>query len=366
MMRLLKRLIYELRTEGAGAGREALALGLGIFVGCLPVYGLHLAMCWVLGRVLGLNRLKMYLAANISNPFVAPFLLFAEIQAGAWLRRGRFHPLSVDAVRQADPWQFGADLVAGSIAVGTTLGALLALATWQLARQRSGDRDFAELVRRASDRYLPEGITAWEFARGKMRGDPLYRTVLKSGLLRSGGTLVDVGCGQGLMLALLAEVARAGRAPVFDRLIGIELRRRVAALARTALAGEATIVEGDARDYVPVDCRAVLFFDVLHLMPEADQEALLRAMRGALAPDGVILVREADAAAGWRFTAVRLGNRIKAMTFGRWSQTFHFRTRAGWVAFFEAAGFDVQAQDSVEGTPFGNVLFVLTRPSAAA
>ena len=55
----------------------------------------------MLGRgCFGLNRLKMYLAANISNPFVAPVLLFSEIQIGAWLRRGAVHPLTLDAIRQ--------------------------------------------------------------------------------------------------------------------------------------------------------------------------------------------------------------------------------------------------------------------------
>ena len=34
---------------------------------------------------------------------------------------------------------------------------------------------FLDLVRDASDRYITASIVAWEFARGKLRGDPLYR-----------------------------------------------------------------------------------------------------------------------------------------------------------------------------------------------
>ena len=85
---MLRRLFHHLRTEGAGAGRETAAVALGVFIGCLPIYGLHLLICWIAGLLLGLNRLKMYLAANVSNPLVAPWLIFAEVQAGAWLRRG--------------------------------------------------------------------------------------------------------------------------------------------------------------------------------------------------------------------------------------------------------------------------------------
>ena len=68
----MRRLVHQLRTEGGGAGRDGSPIGLGILVGCSRVYGLHLALCWGLGLALGLNRLKMYLAANISNPLVAP------------------------------------------------------------------------------------------------------------------------------------------------------------------------------------------------------------------------------------------------------------------------------------------------------
>lgn len=366
----LRQLVYQLRTEGEGAGRDALAIGLGVFLGCLPLYGLHLALCVAAGWLFGLNRLKMYLAANISNPVMAPALVLAELQAGALVRRGELHALTLDTVRTADPWTFGADIVIGSLVIGVSLGALAGTLTWLAMRGGERDEAFAALVRRASDRYVSSGITAWEFARGKMRGDPLYRTVLTTGVLPSGGALVDVGCGQGLMLALLAEAAGASRAgtwrhaaapPIFDEMIGIEVRPRIAALAQRALGDAATIVTGDARAHVPRGCRAVLFFDVLHMMPARDQLELLNAVGGVLDPDGVVLVREADKAAGWRFQAVRLGNRLKALAFGRWRQTFHFREASEWVRCFEGAGFDAHIRNTSEGTPFGNVLFVLTR-----
>jgi SAM-dependent methyltransferase len=317
----------------------------------------------------------MYLAANISNPVAAPFLILAELQAGAWIRRGRFHPLTIEAVRTTDPWTFGADFLVGSLAVGSALGVLAGVATWLSVRGTDGDRYFATLVRRAADRYASSSITAWEFARGKLRGDPLYRTVVMEGMLPSGGALVDVGCGQGLMLALLAEVARdaesgawQGRTspPVFDRLLGIETRPRVAALARHALGGSADIVTGDARERSILPCRVVLFFDVLHMMPFADQRRLLERMAAVLERDGVILVREADAGAGWKFHAVRAGNRVKAVLFGNWRQTFHYRTAGEWTRCFEQLGFQVRSRETAGETPFANVLFVLTAIARAS
>jgi uncharacterized protein (DUF2062 family)/predicted methyltransferase len=373
----LRRRFHGLRTEGGGAFRETTAVALGVFIGCLPVYGFHLLICWSLGFALGLNRLKMYLAANISNPLAAPLLLFAEVQMGAWLRRGSFHPLTLQEIKTTGAAVFGMDLLVGSVFVGAALALPAAAGTYAAVRRSGLDRHFAELVRLAADRYAVASITAWEFARGKLRGDPIYRATLSAEVLRSGTMLVDVGCGQGLTLALLAEARRAVDAgtwppdapppPRFERMAGIETRHRVAAIARAALEGDAEIIEGDARTLSMEPASAVLLFDVLHLMRPEEQDALLAETAARLEPGGVVLVREADASAGWRFTAVRLGNRLKAIAFGTRHQSFHARTEAEWRECFARRGFRADVRPMSAGTPFANVLFRLTaEPRASA
>ena len=372
----MRRLVVDARTEGGGPVREAAAIGAGAFIGCTPFYGFHLVICLAAGWMFGLNRLKLYLAANISNPFMAPWLLLGELQAGAWLRRGEWHALNLETARTVDPWMFGGDLLLGSLVIGVVLGSAMGLATW-VSTRRTGDPLFEVLARHAADRYVTTSITAWEFARGKLRADPLYRAILRGGVLPSGDTLIEIGCGQGLMLALLVEAAEAYRIgewpastpppPCFRTLVGVETRPRVASLARRALGEEATILERDARQHAPARCSAVLCLDVLHMMPLEDQERLLARHADALEPGGVILVREADASAGWRYVAVSAGNRLKALIHGNWKQTFHFRTAAEWSVLFERLAFRVARVDTGGGTPFGNVLFVLTdrrRPPA--
>jgi uncharacterized protein (DUF2062 family) len=371
----LRRLVYQARTEGEGSTREAVAIGLGVLIGFSPFYGLHLAICLAAGWLLRLNRLKLYLAANVSNPFVAPVLVLGELQAGAWITRGEWHTLSLEAAREVDPWVFGADVLVGSVVLGGIFGVLAGMATWFSTRGQ--DSALAPIMRRAADRYMRASITAWEFARAKLRADPIYGAVIARRLLPSGGTLIDVGCGQGLMLALLAEAARAWDSgawpaslpppPRADHLVGIETRHRVARMARRALGEDATIVVGDARDHALKEARVRLFFDVLHMIPFADQERLLAASADTLEPGGVILVREADAAGGWRFVAVSAGNRAKALVTGSWRQTFHFRTADDWTELFARLGFRVSRFSAGTGTPFANVLFALTdRRSASA
>jgi hypothetical protein len=79
-----------------------------------------------------------------------------------------------------------------------------------------------------------------------------------------------------------------------------------------------------------------------------------------LEPGGVILIREADASAGWRFAAVRASNRSKAIAFGAWRQRFYFRTADQWLACFAAHGLTAELRP-MSSEMFANVLFRVTR-----
>ncbi len=363
-----RRLFHRLRTEGDTPARQAAAFGLGTFIGCLPLFGLHLHLCLATGWLLGLNRLKLYLAANISNPFVAPFLLFAEVQVGRWLRTGRPYPVSVEAFRAFNVWQFGADLVVGSLVVGLALGALAAAVTFAIGRQREGvPAGESALIEAAVDRYLASGVFAWEFANGKIRTDPVYLEVLRRGLLPAEGVLLDLGCGRGLMLAVLASARElwergewpAGWPPAPARLIlrGIEMRRRVVASARQALGDSARVDEANLRDADIPPSDAILLFDVLQMLPQGAQEALLERVTRALPPGGVLVIREADRSGGWRFHAIHLANWLKGVFEGTLRRRFHFRSAAEWSGTLADLGFAVRCFSLREHTALANVLF---------
>ena len=108
-----------------------------------------------------LNRLKIYLAANISNPLLAPALVFAELQAGAFLRRGSFHELSLETARTIDPWMFGLDILVGSLVIGGVLGLVVAAVTYcavQGAPKRRMFRDARASSRRSSREHELDGL----------------------------------------------------------------------------------------------------------------------------------------------------------------------------------------------------------------
>lgn len=82
-------------AERRAPGELAAAVAVGLFVGTLPLYGLHLALCALVARVLRLNVVVVYLAANVSNPVFAPWLVAGGWVVGEWLRFGVVRPLDL-------------------------------------------------------------------------------------------------------------------------------------------------------------------------------------------------------------------------------------------------------------------------------
>jgi uncharacterized protein (DUF2062 family) len=341
--------VRRLRTEGDTPARQAWAVGLGAYIGASPFIGLHLLLTLVVGRLFRLNRLKMYLAANISNPFVAPLLYAVEIQVGAWLRMG--HMYSPATLHQVRLQGIAIDILIGSVVVGLALAVIGGSLTYWVVSGHGHESAVVELIEAAAAPYLAAGIAVWEIARSKLRLDPVYTQILKDGVLPADGRLVDLGCGQGLMLSLISASAARFRAgtwpeswpapPLTLELHGIELRPRIAQQARDVLNGIATIEERDVTTVAIPSCEALLLVDVLHLLSRAAQDRLLDDVARALAPTGVLVIREANAAGGWRFALVRIGNRLNAIVQGRWSRRFQFDSAAGWRARLTQSGFDV-------------------------
>lgn len=372
----LAELHVQLRTEGAAPHEVALAFGVGAFIGCLPLYGLHLVLCIVVARLLRVSRIQTYLAANVSNPLVAPLLLYVEYGVGHWLFARRWPSLSLAELEAAGALRLGRDLLAGSLVVGGLVGLLLAALAWRVAR-RWRRAPFEERLREATAlRYVELGIFHWEFVRGKLRHDPMYRAILLSEILPRAGRLVDVGCGRGILLSLL-DTARAeaeglpGSPPGWEppsprlELCGIELRPEMAAAAARALGDAAEISVADAGEAGLPPARAILLLDVLHYLPAARQEGLLDRVASALEPGGVLVVREADADLGWRFVLTRFAERACALARGHLRQHFHYRGVSEWRRSFEDRGLVVDEQPMWAGTPYANRLLEARKPAAA-
>ena len=68
-------------------GRAAASVAIGIAVGVTPLWGVHWALVLAICLPLRLDAGVAYLASNVSLPFFAPFITFAEIAVDARVLR---------------------------------------------------------------------------------------------------------------------------------------------------------------------------------------------------------------------------------------------------------------------------------------
>ncbi len=224
-------------------------------------------------------------------------------------------------------------------------------------------------------RYDGCGRYARNFVHHKLRRDPVFYDLLRNGRLPDRGTLIDLGCGYGILPALLvAAVARYAQGdwppdwpspPRQLGLHGIDVNDQRVRVARRALGAAARIDESDLRDVTLPRCNAVVMLDVLMYMDHPAQEHLLAAVAAALTPDGVLLMRESDAASGLSFKITRWLEYGAGCLRGEWRQRLYYRSAAEWVELLQRLGFTVTSEPMGRGTPFANVLLTARRNSAA-
>jgi predicted LPLAT superfamily acyltransferase/uncharacterized protein (DUF2062 family) len=100
----------------------AAALGLGVFVGCTPLFGFHTLIVAALALILRLNVVIMWIGTHVSTPIVAPLVILAEI----WIGRNWLHIPGEGAKHDFYQW------VAGSLVLGVAGGLATAAVTYAL------------------------------------------------------------------------------------------------------------------------------------------------------------------------------------------------------------------------------------------
>lgn len=222
---------------------------------------------------------------------------------------------------------------------------------------------FRTLAREAAAGYPERDRFARHFAYGKLTGDPAFAHLLRAGLVPDGARILDLGCGQALVAALLlAARARHARGewpagwpapPAIASFTGIELRARDAERARTL---PVNCVAGDIRTTEFPHADVVVILDVLHYIDYDEQAEVLRRVRAAMGRRGVLLLRVGDESATLRFRYTLFIDRLSMGLRGLRLPRLWCRPVAAWRAELEKLGFTVGTEPMSEGTPFANVL----------
>src|SRR5262249_51342921 len=155
-------------------------------------------------------------AANISNPFVAPFLITGEVEVGSLITTGHLVPFDAEAARRTGVTGFALEAALGSIVVGAAPAVLGAGVTSLLVRRRrpANDQVPDRAIERTLARYsrAPRGDRI--YVKSKLRADPVI--VQLFALDEPLGHVVDAGCGRGQIGLFLRELGRVSRLSGWD------------------------------------------------------------------------------------------------------------------------------------------------------
>jgi len=124
-MQRVKEILFHHHVE---PGRLGVAVGVGVFVGVTPFYGLQALLAAALAGLLRLNIAAAVLGTQISNPLFAPFI----ITASAWIGNRLGAPSLPADGTWWDPRHphFYESWLRGGLVLGVIAGTLCGLITW--------------------------------------------------------------------------------------------------------------------------------------------------------------------------------------------------------------------------------------------
>jgi SAM-dependent methyltransferase len=319
----------------------------------LPLYGLHFPLCAALCMPFGLDAVTAYIASNFSNPFVAPFLVSAEIQIGSLLLDGRFVDFDPHRAREVGLGAFVTQAAVGALTLGAALAAVGALLTWVLMRNRRPPIPrVVDAKERTIDRYYDAKRGDRVYLRTKLAFDPIFEQLER--LPEPLGDVLDLATGRGQVALFLWELGST------TSVVGVDWDARKVAVARIAADGDATLRDGDIRSIDLPEADTVLLIDVLHYLPPEEQDALLARAAEAVRPGGRLLVREVDPTRGLKSRVAMLAERIATRTAYNRGATLAFRTPGEIVETLSRLGLDAHVE-SGRKNPLANAVIVAER-----
>ncbi|HVU07880.1 MAG TPA: DUF2062 domain-containing protein [Verrucomicrobiae bacterium] len=131
----IREIIVEIFSDHAhDPVRLALAVGIGLFCGIAPLWGIQSLTTVTLAHWLRLNKAIALLASNISIPPVIPFILYGELILGHWLCTGNQFNFSTHEISRKLIREYFGEWCVGSLVLAAVLAVAGMMATYSVAR----------------------------------------------------------------------------------------------------------------------------------------------------------------------------------------------------------------------------------------
>jgi len=186
--------------------------------------------------------------------------------------------------------------------------------------------------------------------RARLKACP-WQLILK--YFPDGEKLVDIGCGHGIFIHLLAESDRH-----FEQFIGVDLASDKIEIAKTTADSRMTFCN---KDIYKIDLTADVFslLDVLYLIPYKEQLPLLKYLYEKLPTNGYLVVKEVAKEQSikyyWSYFEEIVMIYLLRKTLG---SRIYFRTRDDYVSTLKSIGFNVTVHKIDKGYFYPHILYV--------
>ncbi len=187
------------------------------------------------------------------------------------------------------------------------------------------------------EHYSKAGSITRAYLKIKLKICPLLQL---EGLFPKGGTIVDLGCGNGLFPNILSLGSPE------REIIGLDLdeKKIEIAIATKTNASQITYQVGDVveADYPQGDVFTLV--DVLYLIPYDKHELIIRKCYQSLPPGGAFIIKEMDTRPrwkyGWNLFQETLAVKLIGFTLG---ERFYFRSQKDYTDLLQRQGFSVRS-----------------------
>lgn len=178
-----------------------------------------------------------------------------------------------------------------------------------------------------------------------------YEVVEK--MLPDSGSIVELGCGEGLMANYLA-LAGPKR-----KILGIELVPERLAIAKKGVKN-ATYRVGDITKLTFPKADVFILFHVLHHLPsKLAQEEVIAKVKESLKKDGKLIIVDVHVVPTLKYLAAWIADHFMVpwVFEKRFYTRAYFRSQRNWLALLRRVGFKVKVSEETKGRPFPNIIF---------